>query len=377
MSSYEKLIPVSRPSIGEDELAQIGKVFDSRWLGLGAWVSKFEDRIRDFIGAKNAIAVNTGTTALHLALDSLGIGRGGEVIVPSLTFVATIQAIVMTGAKPVFCDIDPDTLNVDINDVRRRITKRTKAVIPVHYCGLPCDMDALLDLSKKHSFKIVEDAAHAFGSVYKGKKIGSFGDITCFSFDPIKNITCGEGGAITTSNASLAQIIYKKRILGIDKDTWSRYKHKREWFYNVVTLGFRYHMSNINAAIGLAQIEKFPMFMNKKKEIVKKYDEAFGKINGVELLKRDYANTAFFNYIIKVRKARGARNELMEFLKKRNIDSGVHYIPNHLQPFFKEYRRNLPVTQRVWNEIITLPLYYDMRDEDIDAVIGSVREFFG
>ncbi|HDZ77337.1 MAG TPA: DegT/DnrJ/EryC1/StrS family aminotransferase, partial [Candidatus Omnitrophica bacterium] len=347
MTEYKKLIPVSRPSIGEDELLAVKEVFESRWLGLGKWVFEFEAKLKDVTGAKNAIAVNTGTTALHLALDSIGIKPGDEVIVPSLTFVASIQAIAVCNAKPVFCDVDGDTLNCNVADIKRRITKKTRAIMPVHYGGEPCDMDSILKLAKEHNLRVIEDAAHAFGSIYKEKPIGSFGDLTCFSFDPIKNITCGEGGAITTADDDVSKLLYKKRILGIDKDTWSRYKHKRDWFYNVTTLGFRYHMSNINAAIGLVQLEKLDEFIERKRWIIKLYDEEFKKINQIGLLYREYENMAPFNYVIKIHKQ---RDELMTFLKTKGIDSGVHYIPNHLQPFFKSSGDSLPVTEEVWHK---------------------------
>jgi len=229
------MIPVQRPCIGKEELEAVGKVFETGWLGMGSVTKEFEDAVREFIGTENVIAVNTGTTALHLAFDAIGLGPGDEVIVPSLTYVATIQAITATGATPVFCDIKEDTLNMDVNDVKKKITKRTKAIVPVHYRGIPCDMDSILTLAEQFKLRIVEDAAHAFGSYYKGKRIGSFGDITCFSFDPIKNITCGEGGMIITQNSKLLDIMQRKRILGIDKDTWSRYQNKRSWFYDVTT----------------------------------------------------------------------------------------------------------------------------------------------
>ncbi|HNQ63729.1 MAG TPA: DegT/DnrJ/EryC1/StrS family aminotransferase, partial [Syntrophorhabdaceae bacterium] len=191
--SSTKQIQVSRPSIGVDELEEVRKVFETGWLGLGSTVFEFETRIRDFLGAKHVIAVNSGTTALHIALDAHGIGEGDEVIVPSLTFCASIQVVTALKAIPVFCEIEPDTLNIDIEDARKRITHKTKAIMPVHYCGNSCDMDELLKIGKENNIFIIEDAAHAFGSSYKGRKIGSFGDATCFSFDPIKNITCGEG----------------------------------------------------------------------------------------------------------------------------------------------------------------------------------------
>lgn len=373
MGQYEELMPVSQPSLKKEELDEIGKVFASRWLGMGAWVFKFEEKIKDFIGTDNAIAVNTGTTALHLALDSIGIKAGDEIIVPSLTFVASVQAIMMTGAKPIFCDVEEDTLNMNVDDMFKRITPKTKAIMPVHYAGLPCNMERILEIAYAHKIKVVEDAAHAFGSLYKDRKIGSFGDITCFSFDPIKNITCGEGGAITTNDNDLAQVIYKKRILGIDKDTWNRYKHKKDWFYSISTLGFRYHMSNINAAIGLIQIEKINEFIRRKKEIVKRYDDEFKNLKGIELLRRDYENTAPFNYIIKIK---DARDKLMDFLKERKIDSGVHYIPNHLQPFFSDFKVSLPITEDIWNKILTLPLYYEMTEQDVSRVVDSIKDFF-
>jgi perosamine synthetase len=366
------MIPISRPSMGSEELEEVKKVFDTGWLGMGKWVFDFENRIKETLGAGNVVAVNTGTTALHLALDVLGLKQGDEVIVPSLTFVASIQAIVACGAKPVFCDIDGDTLNMDAGDVEQRITSRTKVIMPVHYCGLPCDMDQLLGIGKERNITVVEDAAHAFGSSYKGKKIGAFGDITCFSFDPIKNITCGEGGAISTNDDELAQVMRKKRILGIDKDTWSRFGQKRDWFYSVNIPGFRYHMSNINAAIGLIQLEKLGRFLRRKREIVERYDKAFQGLSGIVILKKDYENTAFFSYILRIE---SRRDDLIDFLKTKGIDSGVHYIPNHLQPLFEGQKAVLPITEKVWQQIVTLPLYYEMSDDDVQSVIDAVSQF--
>jgi len=259
------LLPVSRPSIGQEELKEVEKIFASGWLGLGSAVFEFENKLKEYLGAKHVMAVNTGTTALHIALDAFGIKEGDEVVVPSLTFCASIQVITALGARPVFCEINPENLNMDICDVRKKITRKTKAIMPVHYCGQACDMDALLEISRNQNIFIIEDAAHAFGSSYKGEKIGSFGNATCFSFDPIKNLTCGEGGAIVLSDDTFAEIIRTKRILGIDKDTWHRYRNERTWFYEVTMQGYRYHMSNINAAIGIAQLEKLTAFIQRKK----------------------------------------------------------------------------------------------------------------
>ena len=368
------MLPVSRPSIGNEELEEIRKVFDTGWLGLGATVFEFENTIKEYLGAKNVIAVNSGTTALHIALDAFGIVEGDEVIVPSLTFCASIQVITSLKAIPVFCEIDPDTLNIDIDDVRKRITSKTKAIMPVHYCGNSCEMDTLLDIGRKNSILIIEDAAHAFGSSYKGKKIGSFGDVTCFSFDPIKNITCGEGGAVVLSDDVIAEEIRRKRILGIDKDTWHRYRNERSWFYEVTTQGYRYHMSNINAAIGLVQLRKLGMFIEKKKNIVKIYNESFRNIKGINILKLNQNETAPFAYIIRV--LDGRRDEMMDFLNSKGVGSGVHYIANHIQPYFSRYARPMPITEKIWKEILTLPLYFDMTEDNISLVTRSVNTFF-
>ena len=368
------MLPVSRPSVGQDELELVKKVFDTGWLGLGSEVFKFENKVKEYLGAKNVIAVNTGTTALHLALDGFGIGQGDEVIVPSLTFCACIQAITALKAIPVFCEINPKTLNIDIKDVKKRITNKTRAIMPVHYCGNVCDMDVLLELSDENNIVIIEDAAHAFGSSYKGRKVGSFGDATCFSFDPIKLITCGEGGAIVLSDDTIAQEITRKRILGIDRDTWHRYKNQRSWFYEVTLQGYRYHMSNINAAIGLAQFEKLDKFIGRKRRIVQLYNENLNRVKEIKLIDWNLEETVPFTYIVRV--VNGKRNELMDFLGSRDISSGVHYIPNHIQPFFKKYASSLPVTEKIWEEIITLPLYYDMTEEDVDKVISSIKFFF-
>jgi perosamine synthetase len=367
----EDIIPVSKPSLGREELLEVKKVFNSSWLGLGKWVKEFECRLREFLGAPHVIAVNSGTSALHLALESLDIKKDDEVIVPSLTFVATVQAIIMAGAKPVFCDIEEETLNMDVLDASSRITPRTKAIMPVHYGGFPCDMEKIFEIAKKRKVKVVEDAAHAFGSYYKGKKIGSFGDIICFSFDPIKNITCGEGGVIATTDDEIARTIYKKRILGISNDTWSRYKHDRDWFYAVTTNGFRYHMSNINAAIGIAQLAKLEKFSKERRLLAKKYDAELGKVDGVVLLERDYDNIVPFNYVIRAKN----RDDLMKYLKEQGIDSAVHYIPNHLQRFFANNTTKLPVTENVWQELITLPLYCGFT-EDQSRVINAVKDFY-
>jgi perosamine synthetase len=367
------VIPVSRPSIGQEELNAVEKVFSTGWLGLGSTVFEFENTLKGYLGAKHVLAVNSGTTAIHIALDAFGITAGDEVIVPSLTFCASVQAITALGARPVFCEVHPDTLNMDVDDVEQRITAKTKAIMPVHYCGQACDMDSLMALSERHQLVIVEDAAHAFGSRYKKRLIGSFGDATCFSFDPIKNLTCGEGGAVVLSDDTAADLIRKKRILGIDKDTWHRYRNERGSGYEVTTQGYRYHMSNINAAIGLAQLPKFESFVRRKRQIVRRYSDAFSQLAGVCPLSWHVEETAPFMYIVRI--ADGAREDMIAFLKDRGIGTGVHYIPNHLQPFFRRFATPLPITEQVGEEILTLPLFSDMTDLEVAMVIRGVTEW--
>jgi perosamine synthetase len=368
------MIPIQRPSTGPEELEEIRKVLETGWLGMGSPVFEFENQLAAYLGTDHVVAVNTGTTALHIALDAFGVGPGDEVIVPSLTFCASAQAITATGAAPVFCDVEADTLNVDVRDVENRITARTKAVMPVHYCGTACDMKGLLRLREKHGFLLIEDAAHAFGSAYQGRKIGTFGDATCFSFDPIKNITCGEGGAVAVSDRMVADKMRLKRNLGISKDTWNRYKEGRPWFYEVTSQGYRYHMSNINAAIGLAQLRKLDRFVSRKRDIVARYNESFRELPNMSLLDWNLVETAPFMYILRI--IDGRRDALIDHLASKGVGSGVHYIPNHIQPFFATHACELPVTEKIWKEIITLPLHCEMTDEDVEKVIGAVRDYF-
>ncbi|MHC4264950.1 MAG: DegT/DnrJ/EryC1/StrS family aminotransferase [Planctomycetota bacterium] len=368
------MIPTYRPYVGPEELEAIRKVFQSRWLGMGAVTEDFEKRIKKFLGVKNLIAVNSGTSALHIALDALGVGHGDDVVVPTFTFTATVQAILMTGAKPVFCDICQDTLNIDVDDLEKRLTPSTKVIMPVHFGGSPCDMDKLMSLTNKTNIKIVEDAAHAFGSTYKGHSIGTLGDITCFSFDPIKNITCGEGGAIATNNDDIAKKIRLKRMLGIDKDSWSRQKEKNSWYYNVITTGYRYHMSNINAAIGIEQMKRLNVFKKRKQAIVKKYDEAFADLKGLKGIKHETDEIFPFFYVLRVLNKR--RDSFMRFLKDKGIATGIHYIPNHLHKLFAKEKISLPVAENIYKEVVTLPMYYEMTDNEVEFVIATVNSFF-
>jgi perosamine synthetase len=360
--------------LGPEELAAVQRVFEGRWLGMGACCLAFENELRSFLGVEHVIAVCSGTAALHIALCILDLRPGDEVIVPTLTFVATAQAVVMAGATPVFCDVDERTCNLDVQDATRRITSRTKAIIPVHYGGSACDMDGIGRLASDQRIHVVEDAAHAFGSTYGSRKIGTFGSVTCFSFDPVKNITCGEGGALATNDPELARKAANRRILGITTDTWSRQSSCCSWFYDVTGPGYRYHMSDINAAIGLEQLKRFPDFKQRKQQIVGRYDEAFADLKDVALREQKRDETCPFFYVIRV--LNGRRNDLMAYLKERGIASGVHYIPNHLHGAFARPGNSLPTAERLYGQLLTLPLFYEMTDAQVEMVVSAVRRFF-
>lgn len=378
MSLEQNRIPTQRPHFTDAEVAAVARVLESRWVGLGVETFKFEQRLQELLGVKHVIAVNSGTSAIHLALEGLKengcVKLGDEVIVPSLTFVATIQPILSAGLVPVFCDVKPDNLNMDIDDVEKKITPNTRVIMPVHFGGEACDMDEIMEIAKRQNIWIVEDAAHAFGSTYKDKFIGNHGDLVCFSFDPIKNITCGEGGVVVTNHSELAERMTIMRILGISKDTWSRYHNTRLWDYDVSSPGFRYHMSNLNAAIGLEQLNHFEEFRQRKREIVDLYDQGLKGLGEVVTLKHNLDQTFPFFYVARI--TDGKRSELAKFLKEKGIETGIHYIPNHLQPYFSEFRSKLPVTEKMFGEILTLPLFYEMTDNQVEYVINNVKQFF-
>jgi dTDP-4-amino-4,6-dideoxygalactose transaminase len=360
--------------VGSDELAAVGAVFETGWLGLGATTYAFEQAIASRFGGRDVVAVNTGTAALHLALASLDLRPGDEVILPSITFAASVQTVLAAGGVPVFCESCESNLLIDVDDVERRLTPRTRAIMPVHYCGQGCDMDRLIEIGRARNLAIVEDAAHAFGSTYRGRAVGSFGDLTCFSFDPIKNITCGEGGAIVTGDVTRAEAMRRMRLLGIDKDTWHRYRNTRSWAYEVTGPGFRYHMPNFCAAVGLSQLPKLDRFIARRRAICRAYDTRFSRLTSVWPLAVDYDEAAPHIYIVRV--PRGRRDAFMDFLGGRGVGTGIHYIANHTHPYFAPFVRGpLPAADRLWQEIVTVPLHAGMSDEEVATVIDAVEEF--
>jgi perosamine synthetase len=366
------MIPVFRPSMGKEEFDAVKEVLESGWIGLGPKTKEFEERFAGYIGVKYASAMNSCSAALHLAIDALGI-HSGEVISPSLTFVSTNHAILYNGAMPVFADVLEDTLTIDPDDIKRKMTKKTKAIMAMHYGGHPCDMAAIRQIADKNGILVIEDAAHAMGGSYGSKKVGSIGDAACFSFHAVKNLATGEGGMVTTNDKNVHDRLLKSRWLGITRDTWQRSDNaKYSWYYEVEFLGYKYHMSDINAAIGIAQLKKIDA-MNKKREgISMRYNEAF---KGLDWLKTPTVKAgvrcAHHNYVVKVKE----RDRFIEYLKKNGISSSVHYIPNHHYDIYKKCRANVPVTERVWKQIVTLPLFPDLKDSEIDHIIDTVKGF--
>jgi perosamine synthetase len=365
---------MARPSVGPAELAAVSKVFESNWLGSGPIADRFSLRVAEEIGASHVVAVDSGTAALHSAMHALGLGPGDEVIVPSMTFVSTIQAIVSAGAVPVFCEVLAETMNIDVHDAESRITAKTRALLPVHYGGEPCDLDSVLALAASHDLKVVEDAAHAFGSSYKGRPIGSHGDIVCFSFDPIKNITCGLGGAAATNDEQIAARLRIATNVGIDPLSVN-HAGAGPRQYAITGAGLRYRMSDVNAAIGLTQLGRMAEFRRQKLSVVARYDRAFAALPQVGLLQRNLAETFPFSYVIRV--LDGSRDELREFLSDQSIGSAVQFVPNHLQPFFGKFHTPLPRTEQLFAEVVNLPLYSGLTDPEVDAVIAAVQSFFG
>ncbi len=373
-------IPISRPSVGAPELEAVRRVFESGWLGEGPVTAEFERRVAALTGAPHAVAVNTGTSALHLALLVLGVGPGDEVILPSLTFVADPMAVRLCGATPVFAEVDPDSLNLDPRALPALLTRRTRAVLPTDYAGLPADVRAMRRAVRGTDVRIVRDASHSFGSLEDGGMVGvrAGEDLTCLSFDPIKNVTCGEGGAILTRSGPLARRLRALKRLGQTEGGWSRFARGRARDGGAATTGFRYHLSDINAAIGLAQLDRFDALVDARRRRAKRYDERLAEVPAVTRLRRDYNRIVPFMYVIRV-PAR-ERGGLVAFLAEHGVHAGLRYSPCHLQPAFRSGRRRapaLPLTERLTREMLSLPLYADLPEDAVDRVAELVARHLG
>lgn len=365
-------IPVFKPALGEEEWQAVKTCFDTGWIGLGPKTTEFEQAFAEFIGTKYVIGLNSCTSALDLAFKILGLD-GGEVITTSLTFVSTNHAILYNGCTPVFADILPDTLTLDPEDVRRKITPDTRAIMLVHYAGHPCDMAAFTAIAQEHNLLLIEDCAHAAGSTYNGQPVGTFGDAGCFSFHAVKNIAMGEGGALVVRNQEQFERAMRLRWCGISRSTWERASGKSySWQYDVNELGYKYHLSDIAAAIGLVQLRKAEQHRQRREEIWAAYNQAFSDLPVESLAVRPEAQTTYLFYVLKTDR----RDPLIDFLAERKVGTSVHYYPNHLFDLYRGFRADIPVTEAVWQQIVTLPCYPSLTDEQLAIVIQAVREFF-
>jgi dTDP-4-amino-4,6-dideoxygalactose transaminase len=370
-------IPVFKPLITQDEIGAAVGALEMGWLGMGSYVGRFEDSLRHYIDADDryVAAVSTGHAALHLGLIVAGVGPGDEVITPSFNNVADFQAILAVGAKPVFCDIDDDTLCIDLKKAELMVGPKTKAMIVMDYDCVLCDHDGVAQFAKRHGLRIIHDAAHSLGSRYKGKKIGSFSDIAMFSFDPVKTVTCIDGGALVLQSRDDFQRVREMRLVGMGQPAEVMYQNQRAWTYDVKYLGFRYHMANLHAAIGLAQLAKLDEISESRRAVGKRYNQELLDVESVRTPNTTFEDITPFLYYIRV--PAEDRDGLRAFMKERGIDTGIHWQPGHWFSLFKDCRKgDLSVTDRVGNEILSLPLHSKMSDEAQSRVVDGVKQFF-
>lgn len=367
-----KVIRLSKSVIGDEEKKAVTRVLDKEFLGMGEEVKIFEENLKK-IFSREVVCVSSGTAAIQLAIEACNIGVNDEILVPSLTYVATFQAITATGAKPIPCDVYDDTCLLNLDDARSKLTRKTKAIIPVHYTGGVGNLAGLFEFAKENKLRVIEDAAHAFGTKYNSKLIGSFGDVTCFSFDGIKNITSGEGGCILSDDKSVIENIKNSRLLGVERDSDNRYENKRSWNFDVTRQGWRYHMSNIMAAIGIEQLKKMKYFSNKRKEIARLYDGELNSNLNIIPLERDYDNVVPHIYVVRIKDLKD-RDELRNTIYNYGIELGIHYNPNHYLSFFKSDKNSrLPITEKIYKEIISLPIHPDITKQDVKHVVSTLN----
>lgn len=370
------------PFVGADEIQEVVDTLKSGWIGTGKKTYEFERKFAEYTGAKYAIALNSCTAALHLSLLASGIKQGDEAITSSFTFAATANVIIHAGAKPVFADIELDTLNIDPYDIEKKITNRTKAILPVHFAGLPCNLDAIRSIAKKHNLVVIEDAAHALGAKYNCKMIGNCGNLTCFSFYPNKNITTGEGGMVTTNNSKYAKLINIYRLHGLSSDAWCRFTSKDLIKAKIVYPGYKYNMTDISASIGIHQLEKLEKFIEKKEKIALVYDEGLKDIPGIKILKRQESNNAtrhalhLYVVILDLKRFKVNRDMIVSALRVENIGAAIHYEAIHLHPYYKNNvdKKELPNSTFISKNIFSLPISSSMSEEDIKDVITAVKK---
>jgi len=377
----DRFLPFHQPSIDGEEIQEVVDTLKSGWITTGPKTKLFEKKFQEYIGCKYAIAVSSCTAGLHLALVAAGVGQGDEVITTPYTFATTGEVIIQIGAKPVFVDIEEDGFNIDVTKIPEAITPETKAIIPVHFAGEPCDMDEIMKIAQENNLFVIEDAAHAVGAEYKGKKIGNIGDVTVFSFYATKNLTTGEGGMVTTNNDELAEKIRLLSLHGISKDAWKRYTAEGSWYYEILYAGYKYNMTDIQASLGIHQLNKLEKFLSIRQKYAQRYSSAFADISEIKTPPvNHHVRHAWHLYVIRLNSASLSidRKQFIEALKAENIGSSVHFIPLHLHPYYKKkygYKQgDYPNSEQVYSRVISLPLFPKMADADLEDVIKAVKK---
>ncbi len=371
-------LPYGHQWIDESDIKAVVEVLRSDWVTTGPKVAEFEAKLADYVGAKYAVVFSSGTAALHAAVFAAGIGPGDEVITTPMTFAASANCVLYQGGKPVFADVQPDTLNIDPGEIEKKIIPWTKALIPVDYTGQPCDLGEIKDIARKHGLIVIEDAAHALGATYRGKRIGTLSDMTVFSFHPVKLITTGEGGAVVTDDPELARRLRIFRNHGITTEARER-ERAGDWFYEMVYLGYNYRLTDIQCALGLSQMNKLDSWLARRQEIARRYNEAFAELPEIMTpVVKDDRSSAWHLYVIRLNleQLRAGRAEVFAALRAENIGVNVHYIPVHLHPYYRErfgYKRgDYPVAEEAYERLISLPIFPRMTDADVDDVVKAV-----
>jgi perosamine synthetase len=380
-AQHRQVVPFHKADIGEEEATAAADVIRSGWLTTGPKTFEFEQQFACFVGAKHAIAVNSCTAALHLALEAAGIQRGEEVLVPSITFTATAEVVTYLGARPVIVDVEPDTLTISPQDAERKITPKTRAIVPVHYGGQPADMDKIRQIAEAHSLRVIEDAAHSLPASYRGVSVGRISELTAFSFYATKTLATGEGGMVTCEDDSLAERMRIMRLHGIGRDAWKRYRAEGTWYYEVLQAGFKYNLTDIQSAIGLVQLRKCNEMHDLRCRIVQRYNEAFSRLEQLQVpVLRDGCNSAWHLYPLRLNleQLRITRDGMIEQLKQKGIGTSVHFIPLHLHPYYRNhlgYRPgDFPIAEQEYERYLSLPLFPGMTPEQVEYVISQVSE---
>ena len=375
----DKLLPYGRQAIGEEDIQAVVEVLRGDWLTTGPKVPEFEQAFAEYVGARHAVSFSSGTAALHGAAFAAGLEPGKEAITTPLTFAATANCVLYTGATPVFADVSPQTLNLDPGAVEQRISSRTRALLPVDYAGQPAELGAFLELAEKHGLVVIEDACHALGASYRKQRVGGIAHMTVFSFHPVKHLTTGEGGMVTTNDASLAEVLRRFRNHGISSDARSRHA-AGQWFYEMVSLGFNYRLTDIACALGLQQIKTLDTNLSRRRAIAAAYGAAFSGLPLILPARTENTVPAWHLYPVRLELERlsGTRDEVFAALRAENIGVNVHYIPVHIHPYYRErlgYRAgDFPYAERAYEQLISLPMFHSMTDQDVDDVIRAVRK---